>query len=1091
MSIEVDSQESPSWIPFHSTDAYFSRLAPPNVPQGEPSELLSAIRRALQHHESPSVILGRISQVSPDGETVEELAWGRMNVVSILGGRVQKQWTFPQEHEEVRAVCWAYFEEKTSRRMPPQPARSDLSQEASRLFQQDTMSVFGPYAQKMNQKPHRPSTVNAQGPEDGPYGPGTGAMVRAVCIIFRSFAQIQLEDGTEHCINLPFLTRCVWPLFPVGFALEQEPPPDIPRWASSLDLDPIIHSISSPLRAIAPLGVAHSIHNTTSGTPLIYQEDLPHPNQNKNTFSSLNNGERVIFVSPYSSSSPQVIFTVDTRLMSIHCYSYVYAPIENPADDVPIFRNAGSEQPSPRDLLLDDDPQLIQTQSLPGADDNDAPKHHANGQPKPSSQWLMEDTPPPASWRDTRHHEDDDEFELNAQISVMNSVLMELHDDDDEEIVVPDHWLQRIGSLLIDPESIENWSKISVINFNDTNEPHLAASYAIMLPAIGVYRLVHVFWDQQVPLIAKSSLIARIDNTTYPALAVVNVQALRKGSHDLLVLQPDNSFFLISGSEYYALAVAHDAAKPTGPLHLIWTQNESQHANYILNRPVKVQNLQQGVGATAILETFSKTHAVSFDLSPQNLLTQDILNVLSYSLPIDKLNAIRRRYLQLWMSNQMPKGVIEELHCLWTALFEILKCDNPSFSKSSNIVMDQPFNEMASSSAHKRLADDSVLFKFKLPQQPSDVNMSLGSTLSPLAAPVLLALHILGQSLKVDVGRRNELPLLLPAVLRLSNKIAPEWTDYWSRLRPDLEGAWNCSERGQHTWNTLPVAAPDFVEHCLNGRSWTNLESVPDLFGLSPAVLSLNITNQTCTNLKDLSLFFSMIWRNTRVRDLGLSEELAHAMVERNWTLESIDNLPVSLAIPIREVLKTCQISPRMTYSLETYRLIDRDDLYEFVKGTSANYNMPTTEVQGPYTVGSIVQSASRDASGNMEADANSGNLTKDLFTEIRWTEDRRVDEVQLMLQSSRTPVVKIQYTLPPNEHEKENAALVLRISERTLSLPPGRALFTYGCLTTATPEAYVIPKIELSVRVMPLNVVMVLEQAKLTSETKKLGRVS
>ena len=65
-------------------------------------------------------------------------------------------------------------------------------------------------------------------------------------------------------------------------------------------------------------------------------------------------------------------------------------------------------------------------------------------------------------------------------------------------------------------------------------------------------------------------------------------------------------------------------------------------------------------------------------------------------------------------------------------------------------------------------------------------------------------------------------------------------------------------------------------------------------------------------------------------------------------------------------------------------------------------------------TVGSVVQLAARDASGNLEADANSGNLTKDLFTEIRWTEDRRVDEVQLMLQSSRTPVIKIQYTLPP-----------------------------------------------------------------------------
>lgn len=62
---------------------------------------------------------------------------------------------------------------------------------------------------------------------------------------------------------------------------------------------------------------------------------------------------------------------------------------------------------------------------------------------------------------------------------------------------------------------------------------------------------------------------------------------------------------------------------------------------------------------------------------------------------------------------------------------------------------------------------------------------------------------------------------------------------------------------------------------------------------------------------------------------------------------------------------------------------------------------------------------------------------------------------------------------------------MVLRVSERTLSLPAGRALFTYGCLSKATPEAYVIPRIQLSVRIMPSNAVMALDPTKLTYETK------
>jgi hypothetical protein len=108
------------------------------------------------------------------------------------------------------------------------------------------------------------------------------------------------------------------------------------------------------------------------------------------------------------------------------------------------------------------------------------------------------------------------------------------------------------------------------------------------------------------------------------------------------------------------------------------------------------------------------------------------------------------------------------------------------------------------------------------------------------------------------------------------------------------------------------------------------------------------LATHPCSNLDDLTLFFSIIWRNPRARDLGLAEELAAAMVERNWTLESLDNLPLSLAIPIREVLRICQIGPRMTYALETYKLIDRADLFEFVRGATTNYDIPTPENDGP-----------------------------------------------------------------------------------------------------------------------------------------------
>jgi hypothetical protein len=441
-------------MPLNATEEYFSHVASSSASKTDllsEGELLSTIRRALQHHESPSRVLNRISQIAADGVTVEELAWGRLNVVVTLGGCVQRHWAFPQDHEEIRAVCWAYFEEKSSRRI----AKQSSPQNPSPVFQEATQSVFGPYAQKMRQKAHRPGTVDVQSSDDGPHGPGSGAMVRSVCIIFRSFAQIQLEDGSEYCIHVPFITRYVWPLFPVGFVLEQESPQDISLWgAASLDVDPILHSLSSPLRSIAPLGVAHQIRHTASGQPLIYQEDLPHPNRDIGTFSSLNNGERIIFVGPYSPSSACIIFTVDTRLMSIHCYAYTYAPVERVPEDINTQSRDDNSLPSPGGPLFSTAAQMGRADS-PSNIDRIVPSNSQTSaiNPKSASQWLMEETPVPSSWRDSRPHGDDDEFDLNAQVSVVNSVLMDLHDEDDEEIVGPDHWLQRIASISIDQET--------------------------------------------------------------------------------------------------------------------------------------------------------------------------------------------------------------------------------------------------------------------------------------------------------------------------------------------------------------------------------------------------------------------------------------------------------------------------------------------------------------------------------------------------------------------------------------------------------------------------------------------------------------
>jgi anaphase-promoting complex subunit 1 len=64
----------------------------------------------------------------------------------------------------------------------------------------------------------------------------------------------------------------------------------------------------------------------------------------------------------------------------------------------------------------------------------------------------------------------------------------------------------------------------------------------------------------------------------------------------------------------------------------------------------------------------------------------------------------------------------------------------------------------------------------------------------------------------------------------------------------------------------------------------------------------------------------------------------------------------------------------------------------------------------------------------------------------------------------------------------------VVRIAERTLALPYGRAMFTFGSVSTVTKEAYIIPKMEFAVKIQPSNITATPEISKIPAECLSWG---
>jgi anaphase-promoting complex subunit 1 len=62
---------------------------------------------------------------------------------------------------------------------------------------------------------------------------------------------------------------------------------------------------------------------------------------------------------------------------------------------------------------------------------------------------------------------------------------------------------------------------------------------------------------------------------------------------------------------------------------------------------------------------------------------------------------------------------------------------------------------------------------------------------------------------------------------------------------------------------------------------------------------------------------------------------------------------------------------------------------------------------------------------------------------------------------------------------------MALRVAERTMALPVGRAMFTFGSVPTVMRDVYQIPKMEFSIRLQPYNTLVTVEVNKMNAEAR------
>ncbi|GLB44114.1 putative anaphase promoting complex subunit 1 [Lyophyllum shimeji] len=1102
-------------IPLHgpptsSAREFLARTTRTPDPPPVESDLLKAIRTALRGSDTESISTIQSTSFFYEGEPWEEdeLTWNAHTVVLSRGGVMRKKWNFEEEGQAIQWACIGWLEQN----IPANPASSHAtahytSNEPPPRVEPGERPTFGPFAQVQQ------NTV-----------PDLGKLTRvpSVFVFLRSIGKIYLQDGLEYTFALPFIVRKAWPLSPHGVMIQRVLEPSELEEADLTGdaVLPTIFSVTSPFSEAAAVGLTTGIiGGFGDGTPSLKDED----ENSTRPLKPVSPTEMVVWASHRGpASKDDVLVTVDIEKHQLSVWRYVYIkPKDTPlplgseraegmAKKRPSMAGAGSRRSSAlfgdmrhplsptlhtRTLSQTSDfagfPELPPLSSLPGMPPAlSTTTTMASLVTGGSSQWSA----PTKGRRNSLTRND---------LSVtMDRMVLGGRFDGDPSLVPMEHgrmkaayWMERVYSQDLSTYDAQAWRSISVALFDDRWDGTAARSLmSICLPNSKSSLIFSLTPGEDNVL--KAVLLSQL-----PAISVTSLRMTRNNVWDLLVVKPDHRLAILTHGTYEV------PIKFERPLEVVAHSNDdmTMQVDTSLSHPSvehgPVVRVQSG-SLSNVTITFQDgwEERTTIDLVPQDSLTSQCLQILALTLPSDVLFPLHHTFLGKWSSRNRSTSNNVEFECLIESLFSFFR-----LQPQSSPVTPDLWTMLGMTSSHDRFSEDPVLKRLDVPLTPPSAypRPELHKP-HPLLAPVLYALHTLGEDLRLMVHHYQSLVRLVPVICRIAWAIRPEWADYWKRLCPDAIAEWPSPATTviENVDDRLPVWPPD-ISAILYGRisnpdwqvPWHDTNDVAIRFGMVPSFAFGRL--DPLASLRHLTSVYRCLADSTVPETQKRAENAVYLMVTERLGPEFLNRLPIGIAAPLREASRTCQLAPPGDWPLAAYRAIGRNDLAASANDApdllfSDGYK-PVKEFINPSrprrTIGEIVNEARASAGGEVEV-VSGVELDLAEFTDIRFGQDRRLEEVARMLCSSKIPSVRGIERPELNEHDqtKEHQNQVLRMAERTLALPFGRAMFTFGSVPTVTREAYTIPKIEYSVRVQPWNITVTPEPGKIPMESINWG---
>ncbi|KAJ7145992.1 hypothetical protein C8R44DRAFT_656033 [Mycena epipterygia] len=1095
--------------------ATYLALATADTPERPQSDLLDSIRIALRGSgsEPPEARHSTFvtSNSSSPGEPweEEEITWNPYTVAWSSGGIMRKKWTFTQEGQHVQYAALGWLEQNGSDPISqPSPAHY-TSNPPLRPPPSSERPTFGPFARhQQNRKPQRNKALR----------------VPAVFVFLRSIGKIFLKNGLDYTFSIPFVVRKAWPLYPHGVMIQRSiEPSELEEAALTGEaLLPTIFSLTSPFSEAGTVGLTTGIIGGFPSAATLKDED----ENSKKPLKAVPSTETVVWVSHRGpGGNTDLLVTVDVDKHQLSVWRYVYIkPKDTPvplgrtrAQNLARHRQSMSTATSRRtstmfsdlDRLHPRSPKLASREPNPLPDVPVLPPDMPPLSALPGMAPALSTTTTMASigsgtssqWSGLSRPRRNSLTRNDLSVT-MDRMVLGGRTEADGVLAPVEHgrmkasyWMEKVHSQELSSPDCDDWRGITCSLFDGrwagTSERSLLS---IHFPASQSLLLFSVYAGQDNTL--KLKYLSQL-----PALGAVSLRITRKNVWDLLVLKPDHELIVLThGNRELPIAVKVsdpdnvtmdvDSDQPSDPGQIVGLKSDTFHSATVVFEDDNQQRRQQ---------------RICIDLVPTDYLTGQTLQILALTLPEDIFFELHRFFLDEWSSRGLRTSDGIEFESLTSALCRTFELRRFADSASQGDL----WTSLAKSPSHDRFREDPALCLLRRPTPPP--NTIASGTEVPLRAPqrkmllapILYALHSLAEDLRLRIDHYKPLTMLAPLICTVALVIRPEWADYWKRLCPDAMAGWpHPTTRDHQVDDRLPVWPPD-VSAILYGRisnpdwqvPWHDTQHIATRFHIAPSFAFGRF--DPLHTLKKLTSLYKCLADSAEPSSQKRAENAILLMVELNIGPDFLNRLPLGVLSPIREAARTCQLAPPSDWPLEAYRAVGRNDVAAsasqapdllFGDGYKAVKDFIDPSVPRS-TIGDIVAEAKIAGGGEVQA-VSGVELDLDDFTDIRFGQDRRLEEVARMLCSSNIPSVRVMDRPELNEHDqaKEHQHQVLRIAERTLALPYGRAMFTFGSLATVTREAYNIPKMEFTIRLQPLNLTVVPEPGKLHLESLSWG---